>query len=69
MASGGMAPAIVVGKPAGDAMIVDTLPEEINEMKIRDEKVEKVSFSNIHKWFFFLMFSFLFPSYMQFSYW
>lgn len=53
MASGGMAPAIVVGKPAGDAMIVDTLPEEINEMKIRDEKVEKVSFSNIHKWFFF----------------
>ena len=67
MASGGMAPAIVVGKPAGDAMIVDTLPEEINEMKIRDEKVEKVSFSNIHKCFF-LMFSFLFPSYMQFSY-
>ncbi|KAK7833568.1 shaggy-related protein kinase epsilon [Quercus suber] len=41
MASGGMAPAIAVGKPAGDAMIVDTLPEEINEMKIRDEKVEK----------------------------
>lgn len=49
MASGGMAPAIAVGKPAGDAMIVDTLPEEINEMKIRDEKVEKVSSSNIHK--------------------
>ncbi|GLT53640.1 hypothetical protein SLA2020_268980 [Shorea laevis] len=46
MASAGIAPASVapasaVGKPAGEAMIVDKLPEEINEMKIRDEKVEK----------------------------
>jgi hypothetical protein len=49
MASGGMAPATAIGKPAGDAMMVDRLPEEINEMKIRDEKVEKVGFSNIRK--------------------
>ncbi|GMY13345.1 shaggy-related protein kinase epsilon isoform X1 [Fagus crenata] len=41
MASGGVAPATAIGKPAGDAMMVDRLPEEINEMKIRDEKVEK----------------------------
>ncbi|KAJ4834177.1 Shaggy- protein kinase epsilon [Turnera subulata] len=41
MASAGMAPAPEVGKPSGDAMLVDKLPEEINEMKIRDEKVEK----------------------------
>lgn len=52
MASAGIAPASVapasaVGKPAGEAMIVDKLPEEINEMKIRDEKVEKVGLSNI----------------------
>ncbi|KAL0395701.1 UNVERIFIED_CONTAM: Shaggy-related protein kinase epsilon [Sesamum calycinum] len=37
MASGG----IVADKPKCDAMLVDKLPEEINEMKIKDEKVEK----------------------------
>lgn len=41
MASGGMVPSSV-GKPRADAMLVDKLPEEINEMKIKDEKVEKV---------------------------
>ncbi|KAG2714566.1 hypothetical protein I3843_03G036700 [Carya illinoinensis] len=41
MATAGTAPASAVGKPSGEAMIVDKLPEEINEMKIRDEKVEK----------------------------
>ncbi|KAI7750372.1 hypothetical protein M8C21_014698 [Ambrosia artemisiifolia] len=40
MASGGMAPS-TVEKVDGDSMFVDKLPEEINEMKIRDEKVEK----------------------------
>lgn len=39
MASSGMGP---VGKPNGAALFADKLPEEINEMKIRDEKVEKV---------------------------
>lgn len=42
MASAGMAPASGVGKPSGDTMLVDKLPEEINEMKIKDEKIEKV---------------------------
>lgn len=42
-----MAPASAIRKPAAEAMIVDKLPEEINEMKIRDEKVEKVGFSII----------------------
>lgn len=60
MASAGIAPANVapasaVGKPAGEAMIVDKLPEEINEMKIRDEKVEKVGFSNISGWLFVIV--------------
>ena len=40
MASGGVA----ADKPQCDAMLVDKLPEEINEMKIEDEKVEKVCF-------------------------
>ncbi|KAI7741373.1 hypothetical protein M8C21_000833 [Ambrosia artemisiifolia] len=40
MASGVMAPS-TVEKVDGDSMFVDKLPEEINEMKIRDEKVEK----------------------------
>ncbi|KVI09168.1 Protein kinase, ATP binding site-containing protein, partial [Cynara cardunculus var. scolymus] len=40
MASIGMAPP-TVEKVDGDSMCVDKLPEEINEMKIRDEKVEK----------------------------
>ena len=40
MASSGMGP---VGKPgSGVALFADKLPEGINEMKIRDEKVEKV---------------------------
>lgn len=49
MASAGTAPASAVGKPSGEAMIVDKLPEEINEMKIRDEKVEKVGLSYIYR--------------------
>lgn len=40
MASGGVA----ADKPQCNAMLVDKLPEEINEMKIEDEKVEKVCF-------------------------
>ncbi|KAI7739550.1 hypothetical protein M8C21_014554, partial [Ambrosia artemisiifolia] len=40
MASGGTAHPIVE-KVDGDAMSVDKLPEEINEMKIKDDKVEK----------------------------
>ena len=47
MASAGIPPAVAVGKPSGDAMFVDKLPEEINEMKIRDDKVEKVAFSQL----------------------
>ena len=45
MASTGMAPApsSAVGNPTGNTTFVDKLPEEINEMKIKDEKVEKVS--------------------------
>lgn len=42
MATAGMAPASALPKPNDDAMLVDKLPEEINEMKIKDEKVEKV---------------------------
>lgn len=38
MASGDL----VADKPKCDAMLVDKLPDEINEMKIKDEKVEKV---------------------------
>ena len=41
MASAGSVPS-GMGKPSGDAMLVDKLPEEINEMKIRDDKTEKV---------------------------
>ncbi|KAF2308496.1 hypothetical protein GH714_009997 [Hevea brasiliensis] len=41
MASEGTVPASAVGKPSAEAMLVHKLPEEINEMKIRDEKVEK----------------------------
>ncbi|XVF60277.1 hypothetical protein PTKIN_Ptkin08bG0032200 [Pterospermum kingtungense] len=41
MASSGMAPTSVVGKPTGNATFVDKLPMAINEMKIKDEKVEK----------------------------
>ncbi|RVW46555.1 Shaggy-related protein kinase epsilon [Vitis vinifera] len=41
MASAGIPPASAVGKPSGNTMFVDKLPEEINEMKIRDDKVEK----------------------------
>lgn len=40
MASSAMGP---IGKPcSGVALFADKLPEGINEMKIRDEKVEKV---------------------------
>lgn len=45
MAAAGMAPASTAIIPSGDTMFVDKLPEEINEMKIRDDKVEKVAFS------------------------
>ncbi|KAK6267340.1 hypothetical protein QUC31_018177 [Theobroma cacao] len=41
MASTGMAATSAVGKPTGNTTFVDKLPEEINEMKIKDEKVEK----------------------------
>lgn len=47
MASAGIPPASAVGKPSSNAMFVDKLPEEINEMKIKDDKVEKVAFSQI----------------------
>ena len=40
MATAGGAAPPVAGKLSGNAMAVDKLPEEINEMKIRDEKVE-----------------------------
>ncbi|GJX28374.1 shaggy-related protein kinase epsilon [Tanacetum coccineum] len=40
MASSEMA-SVAVDKVDGDSMFVDKLPEEINEMKIRDDKVEK----------------------------
>ncbi|KAI3704796.1 hypothetical protein L1987_75025 [Smallanthus sonchifolius] len=40
MASGGTAHR-TVEKVDGDSMFVDKLPKEINEMKIRDDKVEK----------------------------
>lgn len=41
MASSAMGP---VGKPSSAIpLFADKLPEEINEMKIRDENVEKVS--------------------------
>lgn len=64
MASAGMAPASGVGKPSGDTMLVDKLPEEINEMKIKDEKIEKVhlyesadnlwSFASMHLFCYFI---------------
>lgn len=38
MASG----VVAADKPKCDAMMVGKLPEEINDMKIKDEKVEKV---------------------------
>lgn len=41
MASGGMVPA-PAGEVNGNSMLVDKLPKEINDMKIRDDKVEKV---------------------------
>lgn len=44
MASAGMAPASTVRKPSGNTG-ADKLPDEINEMKIRDEKAEKVGIS------------------------
>lgn len=44
MASGGMMHS-AVGKPSSNIMSVGKLPEEINEMKIRDDKAEKVGFS------------------------
>ncbi|KAF8408250.1 hypothetical protein HHK36_007398 [Tetracentron sinense] len=38
MASGIVVPASTVGRSSGDTMSVDKLPEELNEMKIRDDK-------------------------------
>lgn len=32
------------GKPGDDSMTVEKLPEEINEMKIKDEKVQELVF-------------------------
>lgn len=40
MASAGGALPPAAGRLSGSAMSVDKLPEEINEMKIRDDKVE-----------------------------
>lgn len=37
--------ASAVGMDGGDSMIIDKLPEEINEMKIKDEKVLEALFS------------------------
>lgn len=45
MASAGMAPPTAVEKISGNSMLVDKLPEEINEMTIKDDKVEKVDSS------------------------
>ena len=47
----------VTGKPSGNEMLIDKLPEEINEMKIRDDKVEKVIFYELKE---ILSFCFLF---------
>lgn len=44
MASVDTAPSSTVGKSTRDKMSVDKLPEEINEMKIRDDKVINVGF-------------------------
>ncbi|GJZ26082.1 shaggy-related protein kinase epsilon-like protein [Tanacetum coccineum] len=41
MASGGVAPAAGAGVGTDDSMMVDKLPEEINDMKIKVDKVEK----------------------------
>ncbi|GJW84815.1 shaggy-related protein kinase epsilon isoform X1 [Tanacetum coccineum] len=41
MASGGVAPAAGAGVGTDDSMMVDKLPKEINDMKIKDDKVEK----------------------------
>ena len=45
MASAGAIPASDVAKPSGNSGFADKLPDEINEMKIRDEKAEKVGSS------------------------
>jgi len=37
--------ASTIAKPGDDSMIVEKLPEEINEMKIKDEKVLYFIFS------------------------
>lgn len=37
--------ASTIGKPGDDSTIVEKLPDEINEMKIKDEKVFKFIFS------------------------
>lgn len=47
MASGGKMNS-VAGRPKPDAMLVDKLPEEINEMKIKDDKQEKVDLEGMN---------------------
>lgn len=41
MASVGVAPTSGLREPSGHAVGVDKLPEELNDMKIRDDKVCK----------------------------
>lgn len=48
MASVGMAPTSVLRDPSGHAAGVDRLPEEMNDMKIRDDKVCTIQFCNIY---------------------
>lgn len=43
MASVSIAPTTSVKNPGGSSIAIDRLPEEMNEMKIRDEKVISLS--------------------------
>lgn len=45
MASGSIMSS-AAGKPITDAMLIDNLPKEINEMKINDDKEGKVVLGN-----------------------
>lgn len=54
-----MASAGTVGKPSGNKCFADKLPDDINEMKIKDEKSEKVGFSWTCLFTFVLYFPFV----------
>lgn len=54
-----MASAGTVGKPSGNTCFADKPPDEINEMKIKDEKSEKVGFSWTCLFTFVLYFPFV----------